>query len=165
MLLSCSKESNTLTVQIVSVTFDHLIGCISSETDPSDLMPLLKCFTKSLKMVGGPTALSQDLYNGIMTAIKQQLDAIADKRKNRSQRPDPEQVQHLGFMTMNFEHMNEDMETFALGDIERLLRYLDPKHPLLATVSSVRAMSSRDDGFNLTAVDDIIARLRIPISS
>jgi len=159
-LLSCSKESNTLTAQIISVTFLHLIGTIGSETEPSSLMPLLKCFTKSLKVVGGPTALSQELHNGIIETIKHQLDATADKRRNRSEKPDSERIDQFAFTTMNFGEIDEDMENFALEDIERLLRYLDPKHPLLATVASVRGMGRRAPGVSMAALDDMFEQLK-----
>jgi importin-5 len=80
MLLSCGKASNTLTTQMVSVSFNQLINCISSETD-SFLASLFKYFADSLRIMGGPTALSRDFHNDIIETTKCQLQTLADKRK------------------------------------------------------------------------------------
>jgi len=159
MLLSCSAASSTLTAQIVTVTFHELINCIGFETESLFLKKLLKCFIKSLKIVGGPNALSEDLHNGATEAIKYQLDIIADKRKNRSQQSVPEQVDDLIFKTVDFGALDDDMETFAIEDMERFLRYLNPNHPLLVAVASVRALGRRR-GINLGAIDDLVSRLK-----
>lgn len=140
------------------MTISHLIGCIGSTTVTQDLALVLECFTNSLKVLGGPTVLSQDLYNGTTEAIKHQLDAVADTRKNRTLQPNSEQIQQFGF-TVSFERLDEDMETFVVERMERLLRYLDRNHPLLATAASVRAMSY-DPGIDFAAIDDLVERLK-----
>lgn len=146
MLLSCGKTSNTLTTQMVSASFHQLISCIGSESDPSFLASLSKCFTDSLKVMGGPTALSQEFHNGVVEALKRQLQTLADKRKNRSQRPASELADDKEDLALI-----EEIEDFALEDMAKLLYYMDPKHPLLIAVSSVKDLGlneeeSDDDG-------------------
>src|SRR5882762_7775308 len=111
MLLSCGKSSNTLTPQMVSVSFHQLINFITSETDSSFLASLFKCFADSLRIMDGPSALSQEFHNGIIEATKRQLQTLADKRKKRSQRPPSE--------------LADDKEDFALEDMAKLLYYMD----------------------------------------
>jgi len=146
MLLSCGKTSNTLTAQMVSATFHQIINCIGSENDPSFLASLFKCFTDSLKVLGGPTALSQEFRNGVVEATKRQLQTLADKRKTRSQRPASELADDKEDLALI-----EEIEDFALEDMAKLLYYMDPKHPLLVAVSSVKDLGlsqedSDDDG-------------------
>jgi importin-5 len=92
MLLSSGKTSNTLTMQTVSASFHQLINCIGAETDPSFLASLFKCFSDSLKVVGGHRALALEFQTGVTNVMKQQLQTLTDKRKNRSQRPSSELV-------------------------------------------------------------------------
>jgi len=132
MLLSCGKSSNTLTPQMVSVSFHQLINFITSETDSSFLASLFKCFADSLRIMDGPSALSQEFHNGIIEATKRQLQTLADKRKKRSQRPPSE--------------LADDKEDFALEDMAKLLYYMDPKHPLLVAVSSVKDLGLNQGG-------------------
>ncbi|KIM73570.1 hypothetical protein PILCRDRAFT_829051 [Piloderma croceum F 1598] len=144
MLLSCGKASSTLTTQMVSASFHQLINCIGAETDPSFMASLFKCFTDSLKVLGGPASLSNEFCNGITEATKRQLQILADKRKNRSQRPASELTDDTEDLALI-----EEIEDFALEDMAKLLYYLDPKHPLLVAVSSVK-----DLGFNQEDSDD-----------
>jgi importin-5 len=144
MLLSCGKASSTLTTQMVSASFHQLINCIGAETDPSFMASLFKCFTDSLKVLGGPASLSNEFCNGITEATKRQLQILADKRKNRSQRPASELADDTEDLALM-----EEIEDFALEDMAKLLYYLDPKHPLLVAVSSVK-----DLGFNQEDSDD-----------
>lgn len=144
MLLSCGKSSNTLTTQMVSASFHQLINCISSESDPSFLASLFKCFTDSLRVMDGPTSLSQEFHNGIIEATKRQLQTLADKRKNRMQRPASELADDKEDLALM-----EEIEDFALEDMAKLLYYMDPKHSLLVAISSVK-----DLGFNQEGSDD-----------
>ncbi|KZP09493.1 ARM repeat-containing protein [Athelia psychrophila] len=144
MLLSCGKTSNTLTPQMVSATFHQLINCIGSEQDPSFLASLFKCFADSLRVMGGPASLTPEFATGIIEATKRQLQTLADKRKNRTQRPASEIADTKEDMALL-----EEIEDFALEDMAKLLFYLDPEHPLLIAVSSVKDM-----GFNRTDSDD-----------
>lgn len=144
MLLSCGKTSNTLTAQMVSASFHQLINCIGSETDPSFLASLYKCFGDCLRVMGGPSSLTPEFQNGIVEATKRQLQTLADKRKNRSQRPASEIEDDREDMALL-----EEIEDFALEDMAKLLYYMSPDHPLLVAVSSVKDM-----GFNREDSDD-----------
>jgi hypothetical protein len=63
---------------------------------------------------------------------KRQLQTLADKRKKRSQRLPSE--------------LADDKEDFALEDMAKLLYYMDPKHPLLVAVSSVKDLGLNQGG-------------------
>jgi hypothetical protein len=138
MLLSCGKHSNTLTNQMVSATFLQLINCISAEHDASFLASLYKCFTDSLRIVGGPPSLSQEFHDGVIEATKRQLQLLADKRKHRSSRSLADLEDEREDLALL-----EEMEDFALEDMGKMLQYLDVNHPLLIAISSVREL-----GFN-----------------
>jgi importin-5 len=82
MLLSCGKTSNALTTLMVSASFHQLINCIGSETDPSFLAPLFECFSDSLKVVGGHSALALEFQTGVTDVMQQEVQTLVDKRKN-----------------------------------------------------------------------------------
>jgi importin-5 len=90
MLLSCGKTSNTLTTLMLSASFYQLINCIGSKTNPSFLAPLFECFSDSLKVVGGHSALALEFQTGVTDVMKQEVQTLVDKRKNRSQHPSSE---------------------------------------------------------------------------
>lgn len=145
MLLSCGKESGTLTNQMVSATFLQLINGISSEHDSTFLASLYKYFSEALRVVGGPEALSQQFHEGIMEATKRQLHALADKRKSRAARAQS----NAADFDRDDMALIEEIEDFALEDMAKMLMSFDPNHPLLVAVSSVR-----DLGFNTFESDD-----------
>ncbi|KAJ7108609.1 armadillo-type protein [Mycena epipterygia] len=138
MLLASGKNSGTLTNQMVTATFLQMINGISTEHDASFLSSLYKCFNDSLRIIGGPSALSPEFQNGVMEATKRQLQGLADKRRARKARPasdleeDKEDIALL-----------EEIEDFALEDMTKMLAVFDANHPLLVAVSSVK-----DLGFN-----------------
>ena len=65
ILLSCSRQSNALTNQMVSTTFLQLINCISAEHNSTFLASLYKYVSESLRVGSGPEALSQQFHGGI----------------------------------------------------------------------------------------------------
>lgn len=140
MLVAAGKASNTLTNQMVSATFHQLINCVTTEHDPSFLASLYKCLNDCVRVIGGAGALPQEYNDGIVEATKQQLQALADRRKGRANRagsgtgegPDKEEMSLM-----------EEIEDFALEDMGKMLVALDPNHPLLVAVASVK-----DLGFN-----------------
>ncbi|TFK34400.1 ARM repeat-containing protein [Crucibulum laeve] len=144
MLLACGKQSGTLTNQMVAASFHQVINCINTEHDSSFLASLYKCFTDSLRVIGGPTALAPEFHQGIVEATKRQLQALADKRKAR-------QNKAAGDHDIDKEDLAlyEEMEDFALEDMGKMLSSLDPNHPLLMAVSGVR-----DLGFNTWDSDE-----------
>ncbi|KAG0701167.1 ARM repeat-containing protein [Suillus ampliporus] len=133
LLFACGKQSGTLTSQMVTASFLQLIRSIRAETDPSFLSSLYRALADGLRVVGIP-ALTPDLQAALIEATKHQLQTFADKRKRRaeSQEDDREELALL-----------EEVEEFALEDMEKLLKMMDGQHPLLVAVSSVR-----DLGFN-----------------
>lgn len=140
MLLASGKTSSTLTNQMVSATFHQLINCVSTEYDASFLASLFKCFTDSIRVVGGPAALPHEFQEGIIDATKRQLQMLADRRKGRANRAAsmPEGGEEKEDMSLL-----EEIEDFALEDIGKMLATFDANHPLLVAVSSVK-----DLGFN-----------------
>ncbi|EMD36115.1 hypothetical protein CERSUDRAFT_156882 [Gelatoporia subvermispora B] len=150
MLLSCGKNSGTLTVQMVTATFSQLVNCIGTETDCSFLASLYKCFADSIRVLGGPSALSPEFHDGVIEATKRQLQMLADKRKARASRPSTDLTDDREDLMLL-----EEMEDFALEDMAKLLAVFDPSHPLLMAVSSVRDLGmqlsqwdSEDEGGN-----------------
>ncbi|KAJ8507252.1 hypothetical protein ONZ45_g10362 [Pleurotus djamor] len=142
MLLACGKQSNTLTNQMVSASFLKLITCISAEHDPSFLASLYKCFTDSLIVIGGPTALSPEFHEGVIEATKRQLHSFADKRRSRAQQI----ATGMGDSREDMALM-EEIEEFALEEMVRMLECFQTGHVLIVAVSSVRdlGVSSWDD--------------------
>ncbi|KAA1478264.1 ARM repeat-containing protein [Dentipellis sp. KUC8613] len=148
MLIACGKQSNTLTNQMVSATFSQVINCISNETDASFLASLYKCLSDSMLVLGGRTALSDELQAGAIAATQRQLHAFAEKRKARGGRGLAEIADEREDLALL-----EEMEEFALEDMARFLGMLEQNHPLLMAVSSVRdlglglgAWDSEDEG-------------------
>ncbi|KAI0712864.1 armadillo-type protein [Cerioporus squamosus] len=131
VLFSCGKHSGTLTPQMVTATFSQIINCIGNESDASFLASLFKCFLDSMLVIGGPGALAPELHAGLLEATKRQLQSLADKRKARAARPAEDKEELM---------LVEEMEDFALEDMAKVLRTLDPNHPLLIAVSSVREL-------------------------
>ncbi|KAJ7666061.1 armadillo-type protein [Mycena polygramma] len=138
MLLASGKNSGTLTNQMVTATFLQVINGISTEHDASFLSSLYKCFNDSLRVIGGPSALSPEFQNGVMEATKRQLQSLADKRRSRKARPAAELEEDREDMALL-----EEIEDFALEDMGKMLTVFDANHPLLVAVSSVK-----DLGFN-----------------
>ncbi|KAI0077247.1 ARM repeat-containing protein [Panus rudis PR-1116 ss-1] len=139
MLLACGKNSGTLTHQMVTASFSQLVNCIGVETDASFLASLYKCFADSLRVIGGPSALPQEIQDGVMEATKRQLQSFADKRKARAHRPASQLADDKEDLMLV-----EEVEDFALEDMGKMLLEFDPAHPLLVAISSVK-----DLGLNL----------------
>ncbi|KAH7920554.1 ARM repeat-containing protein [Leucogyrophana mollusca] len=137
LLFACGKITSTMSPPMVSASFLQLIRCIQIETDPSFLTSVFRCFSTALEVVGLP-ALTPELHTGLIEGTKHQLQLLADKRKERAQRPAAELEDTRQEMALM-----EELEDFVLEDMEKLLQTLDPQHPLLVAVSSVR-----DLGFN-----------------
>ncbi|KAF5376326.1 hypothetical protein D9615_008446 [Tricholomella constricta] len=155
MLLAAGKASATLTNQMVSATFHQLISCISTEHDASFLASLYKCFNDAMRVIGGAGALPREYNEGVVEATKRQLQGLADRRKGRANRAanliNSEGSSGGGGGGGDKEEMAllEEIEDFALEDMMRMLMSLDPNHPLLVAVSSVK-----DLGFNTWDSDE-----------
>jgi importin-5 len=135
MLLTCGMQSSTLTPEMVYATFRQLVTCIGTENDASFVASLYKCFADCAKIVGGPSAVPDDAKTALVEVSKRQLQVLAEKRKRRG-----------GKTALEIEDEREDLalfeelEGFALDDMEKTLQYLDPSHPLLVAVSGVRQL-------------------------
>jgi hypothetical protein len=76
---------------------------------PSFLAPLYKSVTDSLRVIGGPSALSQEYKTRIIEARKRHLQLLADRRKGRANRAASETGEHdKGEMSLL-----EEIEDFA----------------------------------------------------
>ena len=143
MLLAVGKTSNTLTNQMVSAAFTQIINCTNTEHDPSFLASLYKCFTDSVRIIGGSAVLPREFNDGMIEATKRQLQSLADRRKGRANRAAASGGAALDGDSREEMALSEEIEDFALEDMSKMLAVLDPNHPLLVAVSSVR-----DLGFN-----------------
>jgi len=140
MLVSCGKASNTIDGDMVTNVVQHVASVISQETDTSYLASLFKCATDCLRVWGDVKA---ETRVALENAAKQQLQAMADKRKARSTRSAAEIEEDREDLALL-----EEMEEFALEDMAKMLGLLDMGHPLLMAISSVR-----DLGLGLGAWD------------
>uniref|UniRef100_A0A8H7Y6G7 TOG domain-containing protein n=1 Tax=Psilocybe cubensis TaxID=181762 RepID=A0A8H7Y6G7_PSICU len=154
MLLACGKQSGTLTNQMVATVFHQLITCINTEHDATFLASLYKYFSESLRVIGGPEALSQQFHEAVMEATKRQLHSMADRRKARAARVNGTggpMSMSMGMGDYDRDEMAlvEEIEDFALEDMGKMLMCFDPNHPLLVAVAGVR-----DLGFNTYDSDE-----------
>lgn len=145
MLLSCGKQSGTLTTDMVNTTFEHMIDCIRTEQDSTFLASLYKYFSDSVRVLGGVGVLPIKLHDGIIDATKRQLQTLADRRKGRAARAEA----HAGDFDRDEMGLVEEIEDFALEDMAKMLAGFDPNHPLLVAVAGVK-----DLGFNTYDSDD-----------
>jgi hypothetical protein len=136
ILLVCGKESQTLAPAMVDAVYERLVRAISVESDAGFLASLIKCFTDSLRVLK-IESISPVYIEGGLKAIGQQLHLLAQRRKERSSR----------IRGKDWEEEREDlllieeMEDFALFEVEGLLKFLDPHHPLLFALSSIRDLA------------------------
>ncbi|KAI0684888.1 ARM repeat-containing protein [Cytidiella melzeri] len=145
MLLSCGKNSGTLTPRMVSASFSQIVHFINIETDPTFLSSLYKCYTDSLRVVvpqgsAATVVLPQEVYDATIEATKRQLQLIADRRKARSGKPASEVAEDREDLMLV-----EEMEDFALEDMGKLVAMLDTDsdnttNPLTIAISSVREL-------------------------
>jgi len=149
MLLSCGKQSSTLTIQMVTATFQQLAQCISIETDPTFLGSLYKCFLDSMMVIDGPANLPPDTLDVVIEGTKRQLHSLADKRKARAARSFHMSSSGtlVGGVHADLDDRDEEdialleeIEDFGLEDMSRLLESLNPEHPLLIAVAGVREL-------------------------
>ena len=140
MLVSCGKASNTIDGDMVTNVVQHVASVISQETDSTFLASLFKCVTDCLRTWGD---LKAETRLGLESATKQQLQALADKRKARGTRTAAEIEEDREDLALL-----EEMEEFALEEMAKMLGLFDTNHPLLIAISSVR-----DLGLGLGAWD------------
>ncbi|KZT18501.1 ARM repeat-containing protein [Neolentinus lepideus HHB14362 ss-1] len=147
MLLSCGKHSGTLTHQMVNASFTQVASCMASENDASFLASLYRSFTDSLRVIGGSSALPHEIQAHAIDATKRQLNILAERRKARAEKPSAEIEDEREDIALL-----EEMEDFALEDMEKMLKAFDPNHPLVVAISSVKELGlhlgewSEDEG-------------------
>ncbi|KAF8333461.1 armadillo-type protein [Cantharellus anzutake] len=134
-LVECAKDSNAADESFVNGVFIPIIDAMPTEPDAGFLSSLYKCFSESVRSVG-TSALSRDLVNGFIKATQNQLHSLAQKRRSRADRVHgrdwDEEKEDIMLM--------EEMESFALDEMQKALEVLDPSHPLLPAVESVKGM-------------------------
>ena len=137
---------------MVSATFTQVINSIELETDPSFLSSLYMCLTDCMRTILGPvpadniSSFPADYTQSIMTASRNQLQLIAEKRRTRAQRI--EQAQQRGIDEEDSEDLAliEEFENFALESMERVLKYFrgnEQAQGLLVAVASVRDLATQ----------------------
>ncbi|KAL1940497.1 hypothetical protein VTO73DRAFT_9069 [Trametes versicolor] len=136
VLISCGKNSGTLTNQMVAATLSQIITCVANESDSSFLASLYKCFLDTLLVLGGPPALAPEFRQGIVDATKRQLNALADKRKARAARPAHELREEREDLALI-----QEMEDFAIEDMAKVLRTVEAPGDLMIAVSSLRQLA------------------------
>ena len=134
-LVECAKDSNMADEPFVNGVFVPIIDAMPNEPDAGFLASLYKCFSESARAVNA-SALSPELVNGFIKATQNQLHSLAQRRKSRADRIHgrdwEEEKEDIMLM--------EEMEGFALEEIQKALEALDPQHPLLIAVGSVKSM-------------------------
>ena len=152
LLLSCGKTSDTLTASMVTASLHRLIKCLRTESDPSFVSSLYRSIADSLRVVG-MVFLTPDLIHGLLDATKAQLTTLAERRKARGSRVHGQADENAADDDDREEiALLEEMEEFALEDMEKTLRLVDDEHPLLIAVASVRDLGvvnrggSEDEG-------------------
>ncbi|KAG8887756.1 hypothetical protein FRB98_009078 [Tulasnella sp. 332] len=137
MLLVCGKS--TLSVNDLHTIFRTLLAALDEETESGFLSSLYKCIVDSM-LVMPDHSLPADLTVDILGATKRKLQVLAQKRKQRSD--------HIFSQSSeDAEEEREDMalleelEDFELDEMSRFLRVVDPNHPLLVAIGSVRDLA------------------------
>ena len=92
----CGKQSGTLTPHMLHAVFAQLIGAARDEADASFLASLFRCISDCIRVAGGGAgnepgtspadALPHDIREGILGAVRHQLQGLAEKRKARMRR-------------------------------------------------------------------------------
>lgn len=130
---------------MVSVSLSKLVYCTQIESDPSFLASLYRGVSDTLRVVG-TGALEREVTDALVEGCKVQLQNMAEKRKRRH--PNPPSPSTCAASPAADAHEDEDeglalleeMEDFALEDMEKTLRLLDAQHPLLIAIASVREL-------------------------
>lgn len=148
---------------MLHAVFAQLINVARGEADASFLASLFKCIADCVRVAGGGAggepgtspadALPQDIREGILGAVRHQLQGLAEKRKTRMRRfslsDDGSRDGRVSAEELEEEREDvallEELEDFALDDIAKLLKLFDPSHPLLVAVGSVRELGIRGD--------------------
>lgn len=135
LLLSCAKASGNLSQDIFTTVFTQLINVTGAEPDSSYLASLYKSITDSVRLVG-PSNIPPVFVDGILKATQNQLTTIAHKRRARASMPSRQLEEEREDIALI-----EEMEDFALEDMNKLVGMLDKNHALLVAISSVKELA------------------------
>ncbi|KAF8310256.1 ARM repeat-containing protein [Clavulina sp. PMI_390] len=137
-LVANAKHAELVTPEFSDAIFAPLVEGIHNEQDAGFLASLYKCFADSLlALSGGENAkavLSEQNYELFIQATQQQLHTLATRRQARTERI------HGTDWAEEQEDMIllEEMEGYALDEMQKALEVLDPGHSLLIAVGSVK---------------------------
>lgn len=134
MLLACGKS--VLTPTDLQTIFRTLLAAIGEEGDTGYLASLYKSVVDSI-LVLPSKGLPPDLANDIIASVQRKLQSLAQKRKQRAEYLLAHAAQDVEEEREGMA-LEEELEDFVLDEVGRLLRLLDPNHPYLMMVGSVR---------------------------
>ena len=130
---------------MVSASFSQVVQFINSETDPTFLSSLYRCFCDCLRVItpqgtSAANSLPQELHDAVIDATKRQLQNIADRRKSRANKSATEVAEDREDLMLV-----EEMEDFALEDMGKMIAMLDMNgniatNPLSIAISSVKEL-------------------------
>lgn len=126
--------------EFCSAIFTPIIEGLATELDAGFLASLYACFADSLRSLssGDPTVassfLSSDNQHNFLKATGEQIHSMATRRQTRSARVHGRdwQEEHEDMLLM------EEMEGFALDEMQKAIEVFDPNHQLLFAISNVR---------------------------
>jgi hypothetical protein len=133
-LVSNAKRTDMVNADFSSAVFTPITEGINLEMDAGFLASLYKCFADSLRTLGGRAALSDSNYSSFVTATQHQLHSLATKRQSRAERINGRdwQEEQEDMLLM------EELEGFALDEMQKALELLGPSHSLLVAIRTIR---------------------------
>ncbi|CAE6364489.1 unnamed protein product [Rhizoctonia solani] len=135
-LVMSGNTTGVITPEELNAIFLQVTRAIQPEGDAGFLGSLCKCLADSLLAVGSQ-AIVAPLANEISVACKAQLAALASRREMRARRikRGPEWEEDKEDMLLL-----QELEDVAFEEMGRLLGFLDPNHPLLIAIGSIKEM-------------------------
>ncbi|KAG8702119.1 hypothetical protein FRC08_003684 [Ceratobasidium sp. 394] len=136
-LITSGNTTGVISPEEINAVFLQITRTIQPEGDAGFLGSLCKCLADSLLVVGRQ-AIVPPLVNEISTACKAQLAALASRREMRARR-----IKHGPEWEEDKEDMLllQELEDTAFDEMSRLLGFLDPNHPLLIAIGSIKEMA------------------------
>ncbi|CAE6486306.1 unnamed protein product [Rhizoctonia solani] len=135
-LVLSGNTTGVISPEELNAIFLQVTRAIQPEGDAGFLGSLCKCLADSLLVVGRQ-AIVPPLANEISVACKAQLAALASRREMRARRikRGPEWEEDKEDMLLL-----QELEDVAFEEMSRLLGFLDPNHPLLIAIGSIKEM-------------------------
>lgn len=135
-LIASGNSTGEISPDEMNAIFLQITRAIQPEGDAGFLGSLCKCLADCL-LVAGRQAIIPPLVNEISTACKAQLAALASRREMRARR-----IKHGPEWEEDKEDilLLQELEDTAFDEMNRLLGFLDPNHPLLIAIGSIKEM-------------------------